>query len=45
MQYFDREFWKFAGQFFLVIFLVLLTLSLLSGYLSTGGGEANIMGN
>ncbi|HRY62600.1 MAG TPA: hypothetical protein P5056_02440 [Candidatus Paceibacterota bacterium] len=45
MKYFDKDFWKFAGQFFLVILFVLITLSLLSGYLSITGGEANIMGN
>jgi hypothetical protein len=45
MQYFDKDFWKYTGQFFLVIFLVLFALSLLSGYLSSGGGAANILGN
>jgi hypothetical protein len=45
MKYFDRDFWKFAGQFLLVIVFALLTISLLSGYLSSGGGEASILGN
>ena len=42
MNYFDKDFWKYSFQFVLIIFLVLITITVISGYINGSGVEANL---
>ncbi|MEI6296379.1 MAG: hypothetical protein WCO84_01870 [bacterium] len=44
MEYFDKDFWKYTAQFFLVILVTLISIGIISGYITgSGGTEANLV--